>query len=127
MRRKILRMRRHLICQRNFFPYKLQSKKSSSATLIVKVKNVTKEVLLTSIVVEAPNQLGFDEMIMAKQRELRIGEMQPEESKEVKFPLYSSLKSDPGEYTLSLTAIAHYRDYGHVLNAVKKRVAVEIV
>jgi len=95
--------------------------------MTVKVMNITKEVLLTSVVAEVPGQLGFDEMNLSKQREVRLGELQPNELKEVRIPVYSSMKSDAGEYTLTLTAIAHYRDYGHVLNMVKKRVAVEIV
>lgn len=108
-------------------PYRLYAKKGSSATLVVKVRNLTKDVLLTSVVAEAPNKIGFDEMLVARQRELRVGELQPEEMKEVKFNLYSSVGSDAGEYTLTLTTIAHYRDYGHVLNAVKKKVTVDIV
>lgn len=109
------------------FPYKLQAKKSNSAVMTVKIMNITKEILLTSVVAEVPAQLGFDEMNLSKQREVRVGELQPNELREVRISLYSSMKSDPGEYTLTLTAIAHYRDYGHVLNMVKKRVAVEIV
>lgn len=108
-------------------PYKLYAKKAGSATLVVKVKNLTKDVLLTSVVAETPGKIGFDEMMVSKQRELRIGEMQPNEVKEVKFGIYSSMGSDAGEYTLTLTTIAHYRDYGHVLNAVKKRVLVELI
>ena len=109
------------------FPYKLQAKKSNSAVMTVKITNITKEILLTSVVAEVPSQLGFDEMNLSKQREIRVGELQPSELKEVRIPIYSSLKSDPGDYTLTLTTIAHYRDYGHVLNMVKKSVEVEIV
>ena len=108
-------------------PYRLYAKKSSSATLVVKVRNLTKDVLLTSVVAETPGNIGFDEMLVSKQREQRIGEMQPGDSKELKFNLYSSMASDAGEYTLGLTTIAHYRDYGHILNAVKKRVTIDIV
>ncbi|MGD0728480.1 MAG: hypothetical protein ABR981_00170 [Candidatus Micrarchaeaceae archaeon] len=108
-------------------PYKLYAKKNSSATLRIKVRNLTKEVLLTSLVGEVPNHLGFDEMIMSKQREIRVGEMQPNEEKELKMNLYTSLGSEKGEYTMTLTTIAHYRDYGHVLNALKKRIAIELV
>ena len=108
-------------------PYKLYAKKQSSATLVVKVKNLTKDILLTSVVVETPGKIGFDEMMVSKQREIRVGELGPNESKEVKFGLFSSMGSDAGQYTLSLTTIAHYRDYGHVLNAVKKRVTVELI
>jgi uncharacterized membrane protein len=108
-------------------PYKLYAKKKSSSTLFVRVKNLTNEVLLTSLVVELPNKLGFDEMNLAKQRELRVGELGPGEDREAKFNIYNSLDADRGEYTVTLTAIAHYRDYGHVMNAVKKRAPIEVV
>jgi uncharacterized membrane protein len=95
--------------------------------LIVRVKNMTQEVLLTSVVAELPKQLGFGAVALTKEQEMRLGEVAPDEEKEVRFDVYSTLNSDPGEYTLNLTAIAHYRDYGHVINAVKKRVTVEVV
>jgi hypothetical protein len=108
-------------------PYKLYANKSSSASLMVRVKNVTNEILLTSVVAELPTQLGFDEVGVSKQREIRVGELAPHEEKEVRFDLFSGLNSDKGEYTLMLTAIAHYRDYGHVINAVKKRTTLNVV
>jgi uncharacterized membrane protein len=108
-------------------PYRLYSKRKSSATMLVKVKNATKDVLLTSIVAELPNKLGFDEMMMARQREVRVGEVQPGEEKEVKLGIYSSLGSEEGEYTMSITAMAHYRDYGHVLNYTRKRIKIAVV
>lgn len=108
-------------------PYRLYGRKNSSSTLIVRVRNVTKDILLTSVVGELPAKLGFDEMALARQRELRIGELQPNEQKEVKLNLYGNVGTDPGEYTLRLTTIAHYRDYSHVLNAVKKNVSISVV
>ncbi|MGC8495914.1 MAG: hypothetical protein ACP5RM_01980 [Candidatus Micrarchaeia archaeon] len=108
-------------------PYRLYANRNSSATMVIKVFNNTKEVLLTSVVAELPSQLGFDEVGVSKQKEVRIGEIAPGEEKEVRVEIFSSLNSDPGEYTVALTAIAHYRDYGHVLNAVKKRTTVNVV
>jgi hypothetical protein len=108
-------------------PYKLYASRKSSCMLIVKLKNMTNETLLTSVVAELPKQLGFESMGLSKERELRVGDIAPEEEKELRFDVYSSAGSDVGEYTLNLTAIAHYRDYGHVLNAVKKRVVLEVV
>lgn len=108
-------------------PYRLYANRNSSASLIVRVKNMTSEVLLTSVVLELPNQLGFDQVGMSKQREIRIGEVAPQDEKEVKFEVFGTAKSNPGEYTTTLTAIAHYRDYGHVLNAVKKRTTINVV
>jgi hypothetical protein len=108
-------------------PYRLYSRRNSSAMLVVKVKNMTKEILLTSVVAELPTKLGFDEMVLSRQREMRIGELQANDEKEVKFNIYGNVGSEPGEYTLRLTTIAHYRDYSHVLNAVKKQVPISVV
>ena len=108
-------------------PYKLYAKKNSSALLEVRLTNMTKDVLLTSLTVEVPAKIGLDEMIVSRQKDLKIGEMQPSEQKDVKLSIFSSIASDPGEYTLQVTATAHYRDYGHVLNMVKKRVTVSVV
>lgn len=110
-----------------WIPYKLYSHKKSSAMLIIRLKNQTQEVLLTSVVAELPKTLGFDVINVAKEREARLGNVAPGDEKELRFEVFSGLNSDPGEYTLNLTAIAHYRDYGHVINAVKKRVTVEVV
>ncbi len=108
-------------------PYRLYANKKSSATLRIKIKNMTKEMLLTSIVAELPSQLGFETLGLSREREMRLGEIAPDEEKDANFEVFGTLNSDPGEYTLTLTAIAHYRDYGHVINAVKKRVTVEVV
>src|ERR1700677_4308443 len=94
-------------------PYKLYGRRNSSAMLLVKVRNVTKDIVLTSVVAELPQKLGFDEMVLARQREIRVGELQPNEDKEVKFNIYGNVGSDAGDYTLRLTTIAHYRDYSH--------------
>lgn len=110
-----------------WIPYKLYARKKSSAMLVIRLRNMTQEILLTSVVAELPKTLAFDTINVASQRESRIGEMAPGEEKELRFEVFSGLNSDPGEYTLNLTAIAHYRDYGHVINAVKKRVTVEVV
>jgi uncharacterized membrane protein len=108
-------------------PYKLYANKNSSCTLNVKLKNMTNESLLTSVVVELPDTLGFDHMGMVKQKELRIGDMGPNEEKEIGLEVFGGLGSDAGEYTITLTAMAHYRDYGHIINAVKKRTTLQVV
>ncbi|MCL4371864.1 hypothetical protein M1373_00920 [Candidatus Marsarchaeota archaeon] len=108
-------------------PYKLYSSRKSQASLFLKVKNLTKEVLMTSIVLELPDMLGFDEMGMAKQKELRVGDINPGEEREARVDIYNSLNADPGEYTIAITTISHYRDYGHVLNAVKKKATINVV
>lgn len=108
-------------------PYKLYSGKKSSSMLVIRLRNMTKEPLLTSVVAELPKQLGFDTMNLAREQERRLGEVAPNEEKELRFEVYPTANADVGEYTVNLTAIAHYRDYGHVLNAVKKRVTIDVV
>jgi uncharacterized membrane protein len=108
-------------------PYRLYSGKKSSSVLVIKLKNTTREPLLTSVVAELPKQLGFDTMSLSKEQERRLGDVAPGEERELKFEVYPTANADAGEYTVNLTAIAHYRDYGHVLNAVKKRVTVDVV
>ena len=44
----------------------------------------------------------------------------------VKNRIHGDAGTDKGEYTLSITAFIHYRDYGHVLNAVKKKAVLEV-
>jgi hypothetical protein len=108
-------------------PYRLESGKKSSSMLYIHIANMTTESVLTSVVVETPQQLGFDEMGIAKQKEIRIGNMEPKEEKELKAEVFGGISTEKGSYTLSLTAIMHYRDYGHVINAVKKRLMVNVV
>ena len=108
-------------------PYKIYSGRKSSASLYVRIKNITNEVLLTSLVMELPQQLSFDEVGMSKQQEEHLGELKPGDEREARVDVYGGLNADAGEYTVTLTAIAHYRDYGHVINAVKKRTTLSVV
>ncbi len=108
-------------------PYKIYSGRKSSASLYVRVRNMTNEVLLTSLVLELPQQLSFDDVGMAKQHEEHLGELKPGEEREARVDVHGGLNADTGDYTVTLTAIAHYRDYGHVINAVKKRTTVSVV
>ncbi len=108
-------------------PYKLYSGRKSSALLNVRVRNMTNEVLLTSVVAELPKQLGFEAMKLSSQMEKRVGEIAPQEEKEIRFEVFSGVNSDKGQYTVNLTTFAHYRDYGHVLNYVKKKITIDVV
>ena len=108
-------------------PYKLYAKRKSSSTLKIRLRNLTNEVLLTSVAAELPKPLAFEATGLTKQREVRIGDLAPNEEKEVQFEVFTTPGSDPGDYTLSLTAMAHYRDYGRIINAVRKRVMIGVV
>lgn len=110
-----------------FVPYKLKANSRGSATLIVNLKNMTQEPVTSSVVVEVPDRVSLDTTGIAREKEVRLGTLAPNESKEAKVEVFSGAGTDKGEYTITITAFIHYRDYAHVLNAMKKRTVVEAV
>lgn len=110
-----------------FLPYKLFANRRSSSSMFIKIRNMTQEPLMTSLVIDVPTQLSLDETGLTKTKEVRLGDIPSETEKECRIDVYSSSSTDKGEYTISLTAFAHYRDYAHVLNSMKKRTALNVV
>lgn len=111
----------------SFTPYRLKSKEQSSTTLSLSLKNMTGEPVMSSIVVELPRQLSFDRVGMAKQKELRFGTMIENETKMGSVEVFGNVGTDKGSYTLTITAFIHYRDYGHVINEMRKRLTLDVV
>ena len=110
-----------------FNPYRLIARKSESVELRITLKNLREERVLTSVVVEAPKNLGFDQTGLAKVREVRLGHMGPLEEKEVVVDIWGNQFTPPGEQPVSVTAFCHYRDYAHILNSERKRIALRVV
>lgn len=110
-----------------FHPYRLNANKMESVLLFVELKNLKEEVLLTSVIIELPKNLGFDQTALSNAREIRIGEMKSGEEKVVKVEVWGNPRTDPEEYTLKVTAICHYRNYGYLLNAEKKEIVLRAV
>ena len=110
-----------------FVPYKLKSMERSSSTLMVTVKNLTGEPVMGSIVVSVPRQLSVDSTGLSREKEIRLGSLSPNEQKETRFEIFSDVKTDRGEYTITVTAFVHYRDYAHILNSMRKRTVIEAI
>ncbi len=110
-----------------FVPYKLKAREKSSSTLIIRVKNLSDEPILSSVSVALPGQISLDEIGLEKRKDVKIGELNPKEEKESKIEIHSGVGTEKGDYTISLTAYVHYRDYSHVANAVKKRDTITAV
>ncbi|MGI0141581.1 MAG: hypothetical protein ACREBF_02950 [Candidatus Micrarchaeales archaeon] len=110
-----------------FVPYKIYANRKSSVTLSVKLKNLTTEPLMSSVVVKLPKQLSFDQMGLNQEKEVRLGDLGTNDEKEARIEIYGGPGVEKGEYTMGITAFAHYRDYAHVLNAVSKRTTIEVV
>lgn len=110
-----------------FVPFKLKANTRSASTLTVNLKNMTNEPVMSSVVVQVPDRVSLDGTGTAREKEVRLGTLAPNEAKEARIDVFSNSGTDKGEYTVTITAFIHYRDYGHVLNAMKKRAVVEAV
>lgn len=110
-----------------FVPYRLRAREQNSVTLIVTLKNLTGEPVMSSVVVNVPQQLSMDTMGLSKEKEVRLGTLGPNEEKESKIDINGGPATDRGEYTITVTSFVHYRDYAHILNSMKKRTVLEVV
>lgn len=108
-----------------FVPYKIKSHERSNSSLVVNLKNLTGEPVMSSIVIDVPKQLSLDNIGLLKQKEVRLGTLGAKAEKESRIDIYSSVGTDKGDYTVTVTAFVHYRDYAHILNYIKKRTIIQ--
>jgi len=113
--------------QCDLHPYRLPAYKSEFAELEVSVQNVFGKELLTSIVVSVPKPIGFDQTALSQEREIRLGLLQPGESRSMTIKLWSTPRAAPGTYLVKVFSLSHYRDYGYVLGEAKKTVDLRVV
>jgi len=111
----------------SFHPYRLSANKMESVMLIIELKNLKEEPLLTSIIVQLPKNLGFDQTALSSTREIRLGDLKPGEEKVVRVDIWGNPRTDAGEYPIEVTAVCHYRNYSYVLNAEKKGITLRVV
>jgi hypothetical protein len=108
-------------------PYRLHANRKDSVTMTVRVKNLTRDNLMTSVELEVPGALSFDDIGLVKRKGFRLGSLAPDEEKEFSTNVNGSVKTDKGEYTMSIVATAHYMDYDHVVNKVTTSHAIGVV
>lgn len=108
-------------------PLRVTAYKSDYIDVTVTLRNVTDLELLTSLVVKVPKGLGFEQSTLTNERELRFGYLKPDEEKKFRVQIYSSQRTRPGDYPVGLFAISHYRNYGYVLNEVKRSFVLRAV
>lgn len=108
-------------------PIRLHAHKNDFAELTISLTNDFDKELLSSLVVLLPKTIGFDRTALSQEREIRLGFVQPQETKTVRVRVWATQRTRPGAYSASLTAIAHYRDYGHVLNETRRPFSLRVV
>lgn len=111
----------------NFRPLRLTSRKNNTVELVADIQNATKETVLTSMVVRVPSGLGLDAIGLNRERELRIGHLKDGEEKTLSVTISGTTNTAPGDYKVDVIVMAHYRDYGHVLNAERKSLDLRVV
>ncbi len=105
-------------------PFRLPAHKNDAVDLEVDLQNTADKELLTSVVVEVKKPVALDQTGLTNTREIRLGPLQPGERKQLKIAVYSNPRVAPGAYEVKVVAIEHYRDYGHVINEVKKTLSL---
>jgi len=110
-----------------FRPIRLKALGESKTELLIDLQNMGGEDVLVSLVVKLPDKIGFDTIGLYRAKEIRIGQMGNGEGKNLNIEIFGSSKTTAGNYEVEITAFSHYRDYGHVLNSVKKKVTLRVV
>ncbi len=108
-------------------PYRLEAHKNVSLDLEISVKNQFDREQLTSIVIVTPKTIGFDQSALSSQREIRLGQLAPGETKNLKVQVWGTNRTNAGGYHVAVFAISHYRDYTYVLNETKKVLDLRVV
>ena len=110
----------------NVHPIRLPAFKEDYVALDIALQNTSDQPLLTSLVLAVPKTIGFDRTALQQEHETRLGEMQPGERKALSFRIWSTQRTRPGTYPLRVYAVSNYRDYGHILNEIRKTVDLRV-
>jgi hypothetical protein len=108
-------------------PIRLAARKENCLELLVTIKNAGDGPFMVSATLEVPRTLGFENVGLAKIKEIRMGELAAQAEKTVNFSVCANSQTPAGVYSAILTVNQHYRDYSHILNYAKKTVEVRVV
>lgn len=103
-------------------PMRVAANKNDFVDLEISLQNATDAEVLTSVVITLPKQLGFEQSALSHQKEIRLSQLRPREARQLKVQVWGTQRTDAGSYPISVYAIAHYRDYGYVLNEMRKKI-----
>lgn len=113
--------------QFSFHPLRISAHKPDYIELTVVLKNASHEERLSSLTITVPHGLGFEQTGLSQEREIRLNYLKPGEEKRFKINIYSSQRTRPGDYDVKMYAASHYRNYGYVVNELKKGFSLRVV
>jgi len=108
-------------------PVRMTAHKISSVDLHIKIKNLSKESSLTSMMIQVSKGLGLDQTGIAKAKEIRIGYLAKGEEKDITIPVWGNVMTEPGDYKIRLDVFCHYRTYAYIQNSVKLMAELRVV
>ncbi len=111
----------------HFNPMRLAARKNVSVDLVVDIGNTGGEEALCSLLVAVPKGLGVDSMGLNRKKEVTVGKIPVGGTARAVVTIYGSSATLPQEYVVGMVAYAHFRDYKHVLNSMKKTVSLRAV
>ncbi len=111
----------------SFNPVRISSHKIDRCDLEIKIKNMTNETVLTSLVIEVGNNLGLDQTGIHRTKEIRVGYLNKGDSYTIIVPIWSNSTTPPGNAPVKINAYVHYRTYSYILNGVKKDSVLRVV
>ncbi len=113
--------------QFSFHPLRISANKPDYIELTVILKNVSSEEQLTSFTITVPHGLGFEQTGLSQEREIHLSFLKPGEEKRFKINIYGSQRTRAGDYPIKLYVASHYRNYGYVLNELRKSFSLRVV
>ncbi len=116
-----------LLISVSMIPYVLKANERSSSTVNVKIKNLLNEPALISLRLEVPKPLSVDYTGLIKEKEVKLGLLNPKEEKEANIDIFSNTGTDEGEYTIKLVVFKHYKDYTFVENQLSTSFIARVV
>ena len=111
----------------SFNPVRISSHKVDRCDLEIKIKNMTDETVLTSLVVEVGKSLGLDQTGIHKTKEIRVGYLNKGDVYTIIVPIWSNNMTSTGDVPVKVNAYVHYRTYSYILNGVKKENVLRVV
>lgn len=108
-------------------PIRLSAHKIDRCDLEIKIRNITDETVLSSVVVEVGNGLAMDQTGIHKTKEIRVGYLNKGDEYTVIIPIWSNVMTNPGNIPVKVNVYVHYRTYSYILNGVKKELNIRVV
>lgn len=111
----------------DFHPIRLPANKADYVEMTLDVTNNSGKEQLMSILISVPKGLGFDQSALSQEKELRLETMKAGEHRHMVIKLWSTQRTQRGEYKVNISVAGHYRTYKHVLSEIRKVIALRVV